>query len=221
MTRIAGPLATAAAAFTLGCMAQSAPPTDIGGGLAVLERTKSTRATYALYSRAQISGPSGQRAEWGAEFHSGTRHRVETAMFRVVADCSTGAGAMMNVATGEVIRRPDVGDSACGIAMNSQVASVEALGEVATAFGPADRIRVTDAMFERTYDVSRNGVLVRGVYSPLPAMRGKADSLENVAVAIEETLPAADIFDEASLDRFLTPDRFRNVPARPSTQEGG
>jgi hypothetical protein len=51
---------------------------------AVVDRTKSTRATYAIYTWIRISR-LGQppHEEWSAEFNSGALHRVETPRDRV------------------------------------------------------------------------------------------------------------------------------------------
>ena len=76
-----------------------------GGRLVAFERTKRTRATYALYSWNWIKGDGFEGGpQWSAEFHRGTLHRVETPRFRVVADCAAGTGAMIDVDSGRIER---------------------------------------------------------------------------------------------------------------------
>jgi hypothetical protein len=58
-----------------GPSAPSGPEAD-ASALELFERTKTTRATYSLYTWAWIEEPDGGfRAEWGAEFHSGSLRR--------------------------------------------------------------------------------------------------------------------------------------------------
>ncbi len=46
---------------------------------ALIARTRDTRATYSLISWSRIQRPGDSVVEeWAAEFHAGTRHRVET-----------------------------------------------------------------------------------------------------------------------------------------------
>lgn len=214
IARARGPAACVVAALSAACAEPPAPMDAARSdkGKAILERTKSTRATYALYSWTVMEGAGGRRAEWGAEFHDGNRHRVETPGARVIADCASGAGAIHVVATGEVSRRDRIGDDACGIATGTAVASIRSLGKVETSFGPADRVEVTDASFVRTYDVSPEGVLLRSTYALRPGASGPMDALVSVAVAVEPTLPAADIFEVSSLDRFMIPHEYRRAP---------
>ncbi|HEX4097491.1 MAG TPA: hypothetical protein VHX64_12230, partial [Caulobacteraceae bacterium] len=119
------------------CHAQLPP--DVA---AVVDRTKSTRATYAIYTWIRISRP-GQppHEEWSAEFNSGALHRVETPRDRVVANCEARTGSALSLVTGKVRTGPEVAEAACGIDTNFQVDAADWLGRQPSPLGPLDAIR--------------------------------------------------------------------------------
>jgi hypothetical protein len=65
------------------------PQENAAAALKVLEKTKSTRATYSVFFWNRVD-PGNRPAfeEWSAEFHMGALHRVETPRDRLIADCS-------------------------------------------------------------------------------------------------------------------------------------
>ena len=179
--------------------------------LEVLERTKTTRVTYALYMWNRVM-PADQapREEWSAEFHSGDLHRVETPLARAVADCAAGTGTAFFVDSGEYVEGPQVARSACGINTNIVFQSAEWVGEVRTRFGVADRVRIVDEQNVRHYDVSRDGILLGSTYAENAP--GERLQLSTVATAVLRTLPEPDMFDRDSLARSFVAEVYRQPP---------
>lgn len=172
----------------------------------VLEKSRTTTATYSLYSRVEISPRDGTPSEtFSAEFHRGTRHRVETAVARLVADCATMQGTALFLDTGEIDKGDWVAKAACGVNAAKPIISSKWLGAVETPFGPATRISVTDSDNVRAYDVSPEGILIASTYE---THDGKPEVVAH-PMAIERQLPEDDIFTESSLHRIVTPSRFR------------
>lgn len=179
----------------------------------VIQRTKTTRATYAVYNwnRIEIPGhPSTE--EWSAEFHSGSLHRVETPRDRVVADCQSGTGSALSLMTGQIKSGPEVALYACGINTAKPIVSARWVGKISTHFGSADRIEIVDRDNIRTYDVSDQGVILDTEYRANNALRPVV--LEDYAVAVQPMLPDTNMFDEASLGKSFVPDKFKHSPAR-------
>ena len=176
----------------------------------VVDRSKTTRATYALYSWNEITRKEGPVQEWGAEFHSGDQHRVETPRDRVIADCKAQTGSALSLVTGKTVEGPSVARAACGINTNKAFTAIEWKGLVQTPFGVADRVRLSDKDDIRTYDISPAGVILRTIYA-----QNSPDApigLSSEAVGVLSELPAPDMFDKASLARSYVPDRFKTAP---------
>ena len=179
--------------------------------LELLERTKQVTETYAVYNWNWITLHNQEPTEeWSAEFHSGHLHRVETPIARVVADCQKHNGYSLFLPTGKIVEGPEVAAAACGIATNAQFTAAEWLSVVQTSFGEAQRIRITDQELIREYDISEEGVLLRTTYTEINPRRKLLLKVD--AVALENTLPSADMFDKDSLSRSFVPDRFRETP---------
>lgn len=174
----------------------------------VLEKTKTVKATYSLYvwNRITLAG-SEPVEEWGAEFHSGNLHRVETPRDRVVADCSAHTGAALSLLTGKLVEGPQVASAACGINTNASIVAVDFLGPIQSAFGEAQRVRVIDRQHVREYDVSDNGVLLRTTYSE--NRPGGNLLLTAEAVALEASLPDKNMFDQSSLEKSFVPEKYQ------------
>lgn len=191
--------------------AEAAAPGPDARAKAAFERTKRTRATYALYSWNWIEGAGFEGGpQWSAEFHRGTLHRVETPRFRVVADCAAGTGAMIDVDSGRIESNSAIAGAACGINSNFPIRNLEWLGRTETRFGTVDRLRVVDPEDERIYAVSRAGVLVAS--EVFPRGKGTGSCLQSEPLAVEKTLPARDMFSEASLSRSFAAARFGAPP---------
>ncbi|MBO9708638.1 MAG: hypothetical protein J7521_10525 [Caulobacter sp.] len=179
---------------------------------AVVDRSKSTTATYAMYSWNDIIRDGAPAQEWGAEFHSGDFHRVETQHDRLVADCVANTGVARNVDTGQVYRGPQIARAACGINTNKPFLEAQSLGAVQTPFGPADRVRLVDPDNVRTYDISPQGVILASTFEGKGSAKARAWSLKARAVAVLDALPDPEMFDEASLEKSYVPDRFKVAP---------
>jgi len=204
-------LAGASLAAALAACDRAPPPVELTGKVKeVVDRTKTTRATYAVYTWNELSRDGATVQEWAAEFHSGDKHRVETPRDRLVADCKAQTGSGLTPATGDTIDGPAVARAACGINTNKTFLAVEWKGQVETPFGMADRVRLVDKDDIRTYDVSPSGVIVHATYA-----RNTPDApveLISEAVGVLPDLPAPDMFDKASLARSYVPDRFKAAP---------
>lgn len=182
--------------------------------LEVLERTKTTNATYALYLRNTLTGEAPRPGEeWSAEFHSGTLHRVETPRDRVVADCAAGTGHALSLVSGEMVEGYAVARAACGISTNATIIEAQWKGKVQTPFGEADRVRIVDEDNVREYDVSGEGILLRSTYAA--NVPGEPLILLVQPVAVLSKLPDADMFDRESLARSYVAETYRAaaVPA--------
>ena len=152
---------------------------------AVLALTKSTRIAYAVYNWNVITPPNGKSVEtWGAEFNTGSHHRVETADNRIIADCEVQSGSWMNVRTGVIDTGESQAMAVCGIDTSKPIISKEWIGPVKTPFGNAVRVRFTDSELIRTYDVNDEGVILRTIYQ----INGDKQSVVLLDVAITPSL---------------------------------
>lgn len=206
------PLLAAAALAQAPAPPAGADAPDTGArALAVLERTKTTRVTYAMYGWAWVQNADGSlRDEWSAEFNSGARHRVETPGARLVADCDAQTGTGINLATGERFEGRHIAQIACGIATAQAIREVNWLGAETGRFGQVDRLRILDDEVERFYVVDRDGILVGAeIYAS-----AENSCLQAEAVAVERSLPEGDLFSVESLSRSVVPERYRRVPER-------
>lgn len=183
--------------------------------LAVFERTKTTTATYALYSWNWVQDPEGNiRSEWAAEFHDGALHRVETPAARLVANCLTGDGTIYDVASGDRWSEEWVAKAACGINSNIELRALEWVGQADSRFGPLETIRLIDAVNTRYYVVDTKGVLIASEY--FSRHDHVANCLQSEPLAVESRLPRDDLFTEASLEHSAVPEKFRQAPVAPS-----
>lgn len=179
---------------------------DTAAAWAILERTKTTNATYTIHYWNRVTIPGEQSFEEGsAEFHKGDLHRIEMPRDRVVADCRAKTGALLSVQTGEITEGPRVAGFACGINTNVPILSIELLPDVETKFGVAQRIRITDEQEIREYSVLENGVLVRTTYAE--NRPGGQTLVVAEARFLEDSVPEDMMFDKASLaTRYLPTD---------------
>ena len=131
----------------------------------------------------------------------------------MVANCETMTGSYLSSATHAVTSGPRYADAACGIDMARPLVDQSWLGVVNTPFGKADRVRLADSEFIRTYDIDDSGVIVRAVYRKNAP--GNPLLLVQVAVALSSTLPPGQLFDEASLQSSFVPEKYKNPPPLP------
>jgi hypothetical protein len=189
-------------------------PDEANKVAAVIARSKTSKTTYAVYFWNRIQHP-GQSAteEWSAEFNLGNLHRVETPRDRIVADCSAQTGTYLSLPSGKLVTGPEVAAVACGINTNRHFLEMRSLGRVKTRFGDADRVRVADSENIRTYDISKEGIILRTLYQQNDS--GHATALEVETVGLSHTLPATAMFDQASLARSFVSQQFRRNPNAP------
>jgi hypothetical protein len=182
-----------------------------GQALQVVERTKAVNTTYATYVWNRISLP-GQPVieEWAAEFHSGSRHRVETPRDRAIADCKAMTGTMISLITDKTTTGREVAAALCGIDTNNPFRSARLVGTVDGDLGTADRVELIDADNVRTYDITRDGIIVRTIYAGRAAP--DVPLLEGWSVALEREVPSDEMFNEQSLSRSFVPAKFMAAP---------
>lgn len=171
---------------------------------AVLERTKTTTATYSMYLWNRVTNPGKPIfEEASAEFHKGDLHRVETPRDRIVANCRARTGFYLSVESGEIIEGSKVAAAACGINTNFPFRSIELLSDIATRFGTAQRVRAVDAENVREYDVLKNGALVRTTYTENPP--GGSLLIRTHAIRLDATVPDDAMFTRESLTKRYLP----------------
>ena len=191
--------------------AETAEPAPDPRARAVFERTKQTRATYALYSWNWVKGSGFETGpHWSAEFHRGPLHRVETPHVRLVADCSAGTGTMLRVDSNETESGAGVARAACGINSNFPLRSLEWLGRKSSRFGPVETVRILDRSDERIYAVDESGVLVASEIFPRDPKATYC--VQQEPLAIERRLPGTDMFSPRSLSRSFAAERFATPP---------
>lgn len=202
---------------TAAFMCVAASPTSSGTddakrALSVLARTKTTSATYSLYSWNKISPPDRPSSEeWSAEFNDGPLHRVETPENRLIANCLEKSGSWYSVATSKTFSGPRVAGAACGINTDKPIISIRYIGRVSDGAVEADRVEVTDPENIRTYDVTSDGILIRTIYALNTPERPIVVEVETEALT--HTLPQQDMFDAASLSNSVVPDAYKKRPA--------
>jgi hypothetical protein len=176
----------------------------------VFLRTRRVSTTYAVYQWNEVADNLHTgRSEWAAEFHSGKMHRVETPSVRVVADCSTLAGFMYDVAKKQVIADPSAGAYACGINLGAIPRVLEFVRQVRSVYGPLDVIHVIDDRDDRFYGVSAAGVIITTDYTSL---KDDGHCLQGTTIALSDKLPQGDLFSEASLNETAVPEKYRTEP---------
>jgi len=214
------PIAVAMIALALSssCAPSSADPASEAKADAVIQRTKLARTTYSVYVWNLLTPLGGtDREEWAAEFNSGPLHRVETPGVRIVANCDTVTGEHVVVATGEKGSGSGDAQTACGISTRVPFRSKAWLGEVMTPFGKADRVRVSDGELVRTYDIDKDGVILRAEFDTDNLLHKRV--LLGVTVARPNAVPEEDIYDGDSLLRSFTPPQYKKPPAQPLSSD--
>lgn len=185
---------------------------DADRALSILARTKTTTATYSLYSWNRITPPGRPvTEEWSAEFNYGPLHRVETPRDRLVANCVEKSGTAYHVPTAQTFSGAGVSGAACGINTDKPMISIRYVGHVVDRAGQADRVEVTDADNIRTYDVTSEGILIRTIYALNTPEKPTVLDVETVALA--RTLPRQSIFNAGSLSESVVPDAYKKPPS--------
>lgn len=206
---VAGVVAMLASVCSFGAAAwQSAAAASVEAQ-ALIALTRETRATYMVVSSNLIFRPDGTTVrEWGAEFHDGVHHRVETPRDRIIADCEAMSGTYLDIGKVEVIEEPGVARAACGVQANSAILSARLGGKRQTRFGPTTHLVVIDEQNVRTYDVAPDGALLGATI----AGRDGTKKLEMRAIYYAAKVPDG-IFSVSSLGRSAVPARLRGSTA--------
>lgn len=184
------------------CPIESASSATDAKAQETIARTRTTTATYSVYSWRSMNASLG---DWSAEFHKGPLHRVESVFNRIVANCETMTGAALNLETGQIDRREWTAKAACGIQSLSNPLEERWLGSVETTFGVADRVKISDDVSTRTYQVLKNGAIVASTYLP----KLGANETSSNAVEVSAELPDQEIFSESSLHSSFVPEKFK------------
>lgn len=193
----------------------AAPQGDDDSGWSIIQRTKTTNATFSSYQWATIRDEQGKNLDgWTADFRSGDWERLEVAQVRVVANCRTHEGYYYDVASGETKTSDDIWLTACGIDTSEPIIATDRLPSIQGSDGPLDLVRIKTAVWIRYYAIDRNGVIVR--MSRVAANGASMPCVQNNAVAILKTLPSKDMFSRESLTQSFTPERYRQPPKGPT-----
>lgn len=204
-------LVTALALSSPALAAPPAAPDTAAQAMAVIKRSKTTKATYAVYTWNIIRLKGAEPVEeWAAEFNSGNLHRVETPRDRLVADCKVMDGAHRSLADGTMKSGRTVANTACGIAYDDSIRQVSWLGKFPSPWGEVDRVRLVGLGLIRTYDVNTAGVIVSSTIASED--KPGQSMLEMRTVALEKRLPAGRIFNRASLAKSVVPLKFTRPP---------
>lgn len=196
------------AVISVSCSAQS--PAISSDAVALIERTRTTDATYSLFLWNRIDVDDVLSEEWSAEFHSGHLHRVETPNVRVIANCALQTGHMLDLRTGAQKSGPEVARGACGINANTKMQSARVRGMIDTSFGKARRIELIDEADVRVYDIAASGALLRTTYAAKASPEKYIIITEARAFSTDKPDPT--MFSRASLNRSFVPDPYRQPP---------
>ena len=179
----------------------------------VIERTKTTTATYASYAWGVSRSETGEPDDgWSAEIHSGDWHRMEASHTRVIANCRTHVGWVYDVASGTISDSSNAWLGACGIYSPPDIRAVELIDSIASTWGKLDLLKVSDPRFTRFYAVSVEGAIVRSNWiaadgAPLPCIQIEP-------IAILSSLPTGEIFTRSSLTSSVVADKYKVGPSR-------
>lgn len=199
------------AILAIGALLLTAAQAADDSGEALIQRTKTTTATYSLYSWMVQRDDEGEPNDtWAAEFNSGDWHRVEGDKFRVIANCRTHEGHIYDVAAGTTQESDTAWVGACGVATGAQILSVDRVASIPSKYGPLSVVRITQKGWVRLYAIDANGVLVRAQWS---ASNGSpAPCIQSEPIAVLTSLPRKDMFTTASLAVPAVPPRYQVRP---------
>ena len=177
------------------------------GAQQVVERTRTTTATYAVY----LWGGSIDRAgkiedHWSAEFHAGDWHRMEGPDSRVVANCRTRIGYVYDVKTGMTAAAPNAYRGACGIFDPGNVTSTERLSGFGDKQRSLDFVILSDPNFVRRYVIDNRGAILESLWSAADGTTRPC--IWTKALADEDTLPSTNMFTDASLTQSFVPAKY-------------
>jgi hypothetical protein len=179
----------------------------------VVERTRQTQSTYAVYLWGSALDKDGNTEEhWSAEFHSGDWHRMDSPKIRVIANCRTHVGYFHDVATGQTTDAPNAYRGSCGIYDAPDVSEIIKLDSISSDNRQLDQIKITDAKFIRQYAIDSDGVIVGSDWTAKDG--SAAPCVKTRAIAVIPILPEKDIFSEVSLARSVVPVQYQSMPKK-------
>lgn len=179
---------------------------------ALLERTKTTTATYASYGWLYQRDDEGNRTDtWALELHRGELYRGEGIKVRTLVNCRTHVGWLYDIASDTLTRNDEIWVGACGIFSGGQIIAVDLLAPINDRrFGRLDVLRVTDRRNLRYYAIDRRGVIIRSAWAA--ANGSPAPCIQQEPIAILQKLPADTLFMPEALKHSLVPERYRAAP---------
>lgn len=181
---------------------------------AVIERTKTTPATYTIFWRVIYSQGSGGSPEydWGATFRKGPLVRVEDLKRRAVADCAAGTGTSFYLSIGrnDYESGKKIAKTYCGIDTDRKIRSTRWLGQKSSNFGLVDEVEIIDEDGTFTYQIAPAGELV-GVTT---SWRGSKDTVVVEPMSVEYAVPAGDLFSRMSLANSKVPKAIQSRASR-------
>jgi len=179
---------------------------------ALLQRTKTTTATYASYGWLYQLDDEGNRTDtWALELHRGDWYRGEGIKIRTLVNCRTHAGWLYDIASDTLSRNDEIWIGACGIFSGGQITAVDLLAPVNDRrFGRLEVLRVTDQRNLRYYAIDRRGVIIRSAWAA--ANGSPAPCIQQEPIAILQKLPGDPLFVPEDLKRSLVPERYRSAP---------
>lgn len=182
---------------------------------AVIERSRRPTADYTSIHVIQVTSGGERFIATSAEYHRGTRHRIETRPTRILIDCATGAAIVYDVHTGTTERKEGA-TGMCGIADAEPVLSSRLLPAETGRFGRTDIVELTGPDFVRRYAVTQDGILASSNY--MPRRPDVPTRVETLRAEIRRGPPDPALFEEASLARAFAPapETLMPVADRPS-----
>jgi hypothetical protein len=133
--------------------------------LEVIDKSRVTRASYFVISTVEVNFKEFAPDRFiGGEFHSGIWHRIEDKNARVVANCETRLGYRLMIASLTMTKGADAAVGVCGVGERDNVEEVRWLGIIRGKFGAAERVRIIDREYIRTYDILPDGAIVKNIW---------------------------------------------------------
>jgi hypothetical protein len=181
---------------------QNAVPPEVQ---AVIDRSRDSRADYAVILRTEEVIMGQRHIRNHAEYQAGAMHRVEVPLTRLLVNCDTGTSALYMVSRHRVIDRSDRRANACGVDEygDGPIVAARLLGTVTGPYGRADVIELTGNSFIRRYVVTEDGIIVLNDFTPRYAEI--AFSLRTLGTTLRRGHPDPAMFEESSLSRAFTP----------------
>ena len=205
--------AISAASLFVATIGNAAPPALDPKAEAVIERSRTTTATYTIFWRVIYSQGSGTPDyAWGATFRKGSLVRAEDLGSRAVADCTAGTATQFAVSIGQHDYQigKKIAQRYCGIDADRKVRSTRWLGQKPSKFGLVDEVEIVDEDGTFTYQVAPAGELV-GVTT---SWRGSKDTVVVEPMSIEYAVPGGDLFSRMSLANSKVPKTIQSRASR-------